>query len=257
MICTSSWAKCQITGFEYRVQDDSCYLGLGELSIDSVIGGSAPYTFTLDTLAVNSNGKFDSLPGGIYKLQIQDTLGNGYSEDVEIPSSDTSVVRYRVDDVTGLDDGFIEVLDVLSGPTPLYYILTHPSYLGQDTFFIDIRIPDNGTFEVLSVNSNGCIGQQTVRVASALPRTENFFSPNGDGNNDTWSIANINLYPNNKVVVFNRFGQRVFGTKNYQNDWDGKQFGQDLPEGTYYFVFYHDTNNDSKGFQKGFVEIIR
>jgi gliding motility-associated-like protein len=257
LICVASLVKSQITGFQYQLQDDSCYLGYGALKVDSVIGGIAPFRFALDTLDTNLTGSFKSLKAGDYFLFVTDSLGNSFGESVSLSSSDTAFVNYGVDPITGLDDGRLYVKEVLAGPNPDYHYLQGENYPATDTFLSDLRIPETGTFTVHAVAPNGCISVRTVTISAALPRTENFFSPNGDGNNDTWTIASIDYYPNNRVVVFNRFGQRVFGTKDYQNDWDGKQLGQDLPEGTYYFVFYHDVDDDSKGFQKGFVEIIR
>ena len=59
------------------------------------------------------------------------------------------------------------------------------------------------------------------------------FTPNGDGNNDTWMIPGIDYYPNNTVKVFNRWGHAVFEVQSYANDWEGfyKQRNEKLPSG--------------------------
>ncbi|WP_437399299.1 gliding motility-associated C-terminal domain-containing protein [Flagellimonas lutimaris] len=71
----------------------------------------------------------------------------------------------------------------------------------------------------------------------------NEFSPNGDGVNDYFKIDCLSRYPNNTIQVFNRWGNIVFQTKSYKNDWDGTSNGRaivqpedQLPEGTYYYV---------------------
>lgn len=70
-----------------------------------------------------------------------------------------------------------------------------------------------------------------------------FFSPNGDGHNDTFFIANLDEYPINKIHIFNRWGDKVFEAEPYLNDWDGtvnikNQFlGNAVPEGTYFYRF--------------------
>ncbi len=71
----------------------------------------------------------------------------------------------------------------------------------------------------------------------------NEFSPNGDGVNDYFKIDCLSRYPNNTLQVFNRWGNIVFQTKSYKNDWDGTSNGRaivqpedQLPEGTYYYV---------------------
>jgi gliding motility-associated-like protein len=63
----------------------------------------------------------------------------------------------------------------------------------------------------------------------------NTFTPNNDGNNDTWYIGNIHKYPDNKVEIYNRYGKLVFKTSAYNNTWDGRVAGDELPAGTYFY----------------------
>ena len=64
------------------------------------------------------------------------------------------------------------------------------------------------------------------------------FTPNGDGNNDTWMIPGIENYPNNVVKVYNRWGHEVLTTRSYKNDWEGfyKDRSEKLPAGSYLYV---------------------
>lgn len=80
---------------------------------------------------------------------------------------------------------------------------------------------------------DGCIyvDQVEVRIFPAIVPF-NAFTPNGDGINDTWEIGNINEWPNAQIVVYSRWGQKVFQATNYDNDWDG----DGLPSATYYYV---------------------
>ncbi|WP_346883945.1 gliding motility-associated C-terminal domain-containing protein, partial [uncultured Algibacter sp.] len=71
----------------------------------------------------------------------------------------------------------------------------------------------------------------------------NEFSPNDDGDNDTFIIGCIDRYPNNRLEVYNRWGNIVFKKNGYNNDWDGTSNGRSvvgksetLPVGTYYYV---------------------
>jgi gliding motility-associated-like protein len=77
----------------------------------------------------------------------------------------------------------------------------------------------------------------TVTVTPRL-RIPNAFSPNGDGRDDTWQIENIGDYSNNHILVFNRWGNKIFETSNYQrgNEWNGTISGQAAPVGTYYYI---------------------
>ena len=65
------------------------------------------------------------------------------------------------------------------------------------------------------------------------------FSPNNDGVDDTWNI--IKPFGSKVAVkVFNRWGNEVFRSDDYKNDWRGKGvsnfLGSDVPEGTYYYI---------------------
>ena len=107
--------------------------------------------------------------------------------------------------------------------------ISNPSgYLLESTDFI-----------VLVTDLNGCVGTDTVFV-KVLPdvRVTSGFTPNSDGVNDTWIIDNMELFPNNAVHVFNRWGQSVFSQTSYNsgNAWDGTYKGEKLPVGTYYYT---------------------
>ncbi len=80
-------------------------------------------------------------------------------------------------------------------------------------------------------------------------------TPNGDGANDTFVITGLENFPNNELYVYNRWGHEVFGTSNYQNDWEGMWQGQALPEGTYYYVF-KETDTRS-AVQQGYIVLHR
>ncbi len=71
----------------------------------------------------------------------------------------------------------------------------------------------------------------------------NEFSPNGDGVNDILIINCIDNYPNNKLEIYNRWGNIVYEKRGYNNDWEGISNGratvnasEELPVGTYYYV---------------------
>ncbi len=104
--------------------------------------------------------------------------------------------------------------------------------------------------------SNTCPGYDSVLV-TVIESDElvfyNTFTPNFDGNNDTWYIGNIHKYPNNRLEIYNRYGKLVYKTSQYANTWDGKAFGETLPEGTYFFVL---ELGDGKGKKNGTVTII-
>ena len=121
-------------------------------------------------------------------------------------------------------------------------------FLGDDQFIYEICL-DCGDEEVcqwaivtLSIETDECIIPTVI-------------SPNGDGFNDTWEISCIKNSPNNEVVIFNRWGDEVYRAAPYNNDWQGTYNNEDLPDGTYFYIF-KTTENDPDPF-KGTVNIYR
>lgn len=64
----------------------------------------------------------------------------------------------------------------------------------------------------------------------------NVFSPNGDNINDTWNIPGLAEYENCIVEIYNRYGQKLFVSKGYQQPWNGLYKGSPLPVATYYYI---------------------
>lgn len=80
-------------------------------------------------------------------------------------------------------------------------------------------------------------------------------SPNGDNINDTWTIVNIGRFPGTNVQVFNRWGNEVFASNNYGNDWGGTSSGgKILPAGSYYYIIDQGGTGDT--IIKGWMVII-
>jgi gliding motility-associated-like protein len=77
------------------------------------------------------------------------------------------------------------------------------------------------------------------------------FSPDGDGKGDNFIINGIENYPDNELVVYNRWGTKVYQKKGYNNEWDGRSSVTHaiLPVGTYYYILtIKEKNSTYKGY---------
>ena len=82
----------------------------------------------------------------------------------------------------------------------------------------------------------------------------NLFTPNGDGINDQFVIRNLMQYQQRELTVLNRWGNQVFRSNNYNNDWDGGSLG----EGTYFYILrVRDSSGEGWQVHKGAVAIVR
>jgi gliding motility-associated-like protein len=97
-----------------------------------------------------------------------------------------------------------------------------------------------------------------VKCGFTIPEA---FTPDGDGINDFFVIEGIELFENNNISIFNRWGNIVYETSDYQNDWNGNSTnslnvgGEELPTGTYYYLF--DTGTVEYGVLKGYIYLQR
>ena len=114
----------------------------------------------------------------------------------------------------------------------------------------------------VTATENGCEGPaQMVLVAFEecgviIPTA---FTPDGDQNNDTWTIKDMDaIYPNHVVSVYNRLGNKVYesiqGGYN-QMPWDGTFNGESLPVASYYFIIEYNDNSTPNS--NGIVSIIK
>jgi len=122
---------------------------------------------------------------------------------------------------------------------------------GQGPYIISW--PDSGTFNVsLSVSQNSCASDTTGNTITIndcdLPQLPliipNVITPNGDGQNDVFHIVNLEGYPQSQMLIFNRWGDLVYQSDDYKNDWNGGA----CPDGVYYYILtlkngtsYHGT----------------
>ena len=120
------------------------------------------------------------------------------------------------------------------------YVWTPSAGLSSTTILNPLAAPLTTTLYTLTAhNSLGCSASDTVSVI-VIPyciRVKNAFTPNGDGINDTWRVyEDFGCLQNVTVHVYNRYGNKVFESRDYRNDWDGRYKGKPVPDGTYYGV---------------------
>ncbi|MFT7588681.1 MAG: gliding motility-associated-like protein, partial [Limisphaerales bacterium] len=87
-----------------------------------------------------------------------------------------------------------------------------------------------------------------VNVAGGL-------SPNGDGINETWLVAGLHEWPNHDISIFNRWGNEIYQSNAYQNNWDGTYKGELLPAGTYFYIITLDPSDPSTAVFNGSITL--
>jgi gliding motility-associated-like protein/uncharacterized repeat protein (TIGR01451 family) len=165
-----------------------------------------------------------------------------------------TVIRVTDNDDGGvftLDLSSIEIVDfpkngkvtVNSDGTIIY--VPNPGYVGDDTFTYRLKDKFGNYTNVATV---------TIKSNFIDLKIPNLFTPNGDGQNDTFEIRGLNQFAQNNLVIINRWGNEVYQSNNYNNTWTG----EGLNEGTYYYLLKVKLNNDSDWTTyKGWLTLIR
>lgn len=148
-------------------------------------------------------------------------------------------------------------LDATAMGDEINYSWNVSPYLNDNSLLQPLANPPGNEEFIFSVQSlNGCGNSaDTMKVFVYndvyIP---NCFTPNGDAINDTWNIPSLNAFKNFELTVLNRYGEKVFYTKNENKPWDGNFKGKPLPVGAY--VYFLDLKTRVAPL-KGTVMIIR
>ena len=84
----------------------------------------------------------------------------------------------------------------------------------------------------------------------------NAFTPNGDGINDTYHIPNLTL-GHFSFQVFDRWGNKVYETKDTDFHWDGTSSGRQVKEGVYVFMLEGTMPGDILLKKSGALSVVR
>ncbi len=211
-----------------------CFGGKDTLSVATGAGLSYLWSngSTASRIVVNS--------GGTYSVHVTNSSSCSNSDSVSVVVFPLPIANAGRDTTIAL--GSSVVLNGSGGGNYLWTSSTSAVIAGLD--YPSIADPtatptETTTYFLTVTDANSCVSSDTVIVTIDVDYKvviSNVMTPNGDGNNDTWIILNIENYPNTQVTVVNVEGQQVYISTNYQNTWDGSNMsGKPLPDGTYYY----------------------
>jgi gliding motility-associated-like protein len=224
-------------------------------SIDvTVNSGAAPFTFAWSNGLTQED--ISGLPSGAYQLHITDANGCSWQEIFQVTAPeaiaiDTTLSYYPSGYPVSAymaHDGSITITP--SGGTAPYTILWST---GSTNVTVD-GLPA-GAYTVTVIDANGCAATLAIELEQPMDvMLPTGFTPNGDGQNDAYVVRGIEAYPNNELVVINRWGNVVYQQLNYRNTWRGEnREGDLLPNGTYFVIL----RLDGAGNMQNYVDLRR
>ena len=116
------------------------------------------------------------------------------------------------------------------------------------------------TFIKENNQSSSCSFEVLVEPLELDVKISRLLTPNGDSNNDSWLIEGIEKFPNNQVIIIDRWGTEIYSAEGYNNNevvWKGEnRSGELVARGTYYYFI--SIRNEQDGIErKGFLEVLR
>jgi gliding motility-associated-like protein len=102
----------------------------------------------------------------------------------------------------------------------------------------------SGYYRVYVRDKDGCGNAESAVYLLMYPK---FFTPNGDGENETWRIKDARFEPDMLVTIFDRYGKLITSFKGLSAGWDGTLNGQKLPATDYWFTVQRQDGRELKG----------
>ena len=219
------------------------------------------YTPTTDYYGVDSlwyyiqdvDGDYTQAKVVINVLNRENYTPDAIDDEAETYANTTILIDVLQNDLY-LNDG-IKSVKLVTSATNANVIVT-ADYKLQYTPLAGYKGTESFTYRVCDIDDECDIANVTVTVMvdpNKKVEIPEAFSPNGDNINDTFEVLNIEFYQKVSLHVYNRWGNLVYKSDNYKNDWDGTSnvsmaIGSKLPDGTYYYLLeIKDTGKLYKG----------
>ncbi|RZK12278.1 MAG: T9SS type B sorting domain-containing protein [Flavobacterium sp.] len=203
------------------------------------------FVWTLDgnPLPTTTN-RHEATETGIYEVTVTNTIsGCSNTASCEVSESSTAIATATVGEDFNLNQTI--TVNVTGGSGVYLFQLDHGVPQESNVF----TYAHQGEYTITVIDKNGCQDLELIVFALNYPR---FFTPNGDGFNDTWGIKGLTDL-NAKTYIFDRAGKLVKFLNASGEEWDGTLNGRQLPSTDYWFLLeYKNRDGIDKEFKAHF-----
>ncbi len=194
----------------------------------------------------NTSGIFENVSKGTHEVTVKHNEYNCSDEPIVLQVEDYTPLVFNVIN-TNLNEYTVEA----SGGKPGYeYSFDSDDNYGSDNVLNIVRTKE---YAFYVRDEKGCITEQTLLLEVLDIEIPDFFTPEGDGINDTWYPINIVQYPNINVKIFDRYQRMIASYQGVQYYWDGTYDSRKLPSGDYWYVIKLNSSDDNREFKGNFT----
>lgn len=163
---------------------------------------------------------------------------------VTVLSSEPAIVSYTITD--DFSDNMVITVQAEGVGGDYEYQLDGGQFQDSPTFY-DVS---SGTHTVTVRDKNGCGSTDSQALVVNYPK---FFTPNGDGYNDTWNIVDLKSKDKAIIYIFDRYGKMLRQITPKGEGWDGTFSGETMPSTDYWFTVNYEEAGQVKEFKAHFA----
>lgn len=147
-------------------------------------------------------------------------------------------------------DAFVtnQILTVSASGTGNYLYQLDSGPFQENPVFENVAF---GTHSITVKDLYGCSASITIKDVLVINYPK-YFTPNGDGFNDTWNIFTLKDQLNSRIYIFDRYGKLMKDLSTQSFGWDGMYNGQPVPADDYWFSVEYVEQDISKKFKSHF-----
>jgi len=221
-------------------------------SIDITASGGTTYSWDNSdgTLSGTNTAMVTATPSmtSMYTVTITDNCpDNEDIQTINVEVFDGSAISAGLDTCIIIGDEY--TLNATGGVN--YDWDNESTIIGNDDIRNPVVAPEITTiYTVEIIDANGCTFTDDVEICVledplSLFQAVSIITPNDDGKNDALRFPGLDNFPENKLVIFNRWGNLIYEQENYQQGddlWNATRRGERLPPDTYFYVLTFGEN---------------
>ncbi|WP_422860107.1 T9SS type B sorting domain-containing protein [Flagellimonas sp. S174] len=193
---------------------------------------------TSDTSLMQLEPVFENLTGGEHYVTVVHNNGCINTLTFEVTIFEPLTLELRQGEINQID------ASAMGGSGEYTFSINDGPFGIEDTF----NITETAVYTVTVTDENGCSISQEIFMEFIDIEIPKFFTPDGDGMNDTWAPDNIDQYPNIFIKIFDRYGRALFFFAGNQDSWDGQYQFSELPTGDYWYIIRLNGEADQREF---------
>ena len=225
-------------------------------AIVTVNGGTFPYTYSWNCAPVQTTATATQLAGGVYTVTVTDANNCSKQQMVTVIGTQNAIANAGTNETVTRGEKIT-----------LHALPDHVQYSWSPTDGLscsDCKHPEASpltttTYTLTTTDVNGCNAIDSITITVNQVNTlfvPDVFSPNGDGKNDVLFVRGSNIAEVN-FAVYDRWGERVFETRDKNFGWDGTYKGKELSGAVFVYYCIGKYNDGSEFKVKGDVSLVR